>query len=95
MQSAAPEAVDLRSESAETQRLYGLDDRNTAEFGTRCLLARRLVERGVRFIQLYSGDVERLGRTRRRRGQPRHDVRADRQARRRPAQGPEAAGASR
>jgi len=57
MQSAAPEAVDLARESEETRRLYGLDDRRTAEFGTRCLLARRLVERGVRFIQLYSGDV--------------------------------------
>ena len=57
MQSAAPEAVDLASESAETKRLYGLDDTRSAEFGTRCLLARRLVERGVRFVQLYSGDV--------------------------------------
>jgi Protein of unknown function (DUF1501) len=57
MQSAAPEAVDLAQESAETKRLYGLDESRTAEFGTRCLLARRLVERGVRFIQLYSGDV--------------------------------------
>ena len=55
MQSAAPEAVDLSRESAETRELYGLDDRRTAEFGTRCLLARRLVERGVRFVQLYSG----------------------------------------
>jgi hypothetical protein len=57
MQSAAPEAVDLSRETEETKRLYGLDDRVTAEFGTRCLLARRLVERGVRFVQLYSGDV--------------------------------------
>jgi hypothetical protein len=57
MQSAAPEAVDLASESDETKALYGLDARETAEFGTRCLLARRLVERGVRFVQLYSGDV--------------------------------------
>ena len=57
MQSAAPEAVELARETAETKRLYGLDDRRTAEFGTRCLLARRLVERGVRFVQLYSGDV--------------------------------------
>jgi hypothetical protein len=57
MQSAAPEAVDLAGESAETKRLYGLDQARTAEFGTRCLLARRLVERGVRFVQLYSGDV--------------------------------------
>jgi hypothetical protein len=57
MQSAAPGAVDLASESAETRRLYGLDEPRTAEFGARCLLARRLVERGVRFVQLYSGDV--------------------------------------
>ena len=57
MQSAAPEAVDLARETAETKRLYGLDDPVAAEFGTRCLLARRLVERGVRFVQLYSGDV--------------------------------------
>jgi Protein of unknown function (DUF1501) len=57
MQSAAPNAVDLSTETRETKRLYGLDDRATVEFGTRCLLARRLVERGVRFVQLYSGDV--------------------------------------
>ena len=57
MQSAAPEAVDLTQETAETQQLYGLDDKETAEFGTRCLLARRLLERGVRFVQLYSGDT--------------------------------------
>jgi hypothetical protein len=55
MQSEAPEAVDLTRESAETKALYGLDEPKTAEFGTRCLLARRLVERGVRFVQLYSG----------------------------------------
>lgn len=57
MQSAAPEAVALSGESSATKALYGLDDRRTVEFGTRCLLARRLVERGVRFVQLYSGDV--------------------------------------
>ncbi len=57
MQSAAPEAVDLAQETAETQQLYGLGDTKTAEFGTRCLLARRLLERGVRFVQLYSGDT--------------------------------------
>ncbi len=57
MQSAAPGAVELSGESAATRRLYGIDDSTTAEFGTRCLLARRLVERGVRFVQLYSGDV--------------------------------------
>lgn len=55
MQSEAPEAVDLASEPAETRKLYGLDDPRTADFGTRCLLARRLVERGVRFVQVYSG----------------------------------------
>jgi hypothetical protein len=57
MQSAAPEAVDLSCETEATRALYGLDRKETAEFGTRCLLARRLVERGVRFVQLYSGDV--------------------------------------
>jgi hypothetical protein len=55
MQAEAPDTVDLRRETAETRSLYGLDDAKTAEFGTRCLLARRLVERGVRFVQLYSG----------------------------------------
>lgn len=55
MQQHAPEAVDLKSESRETKELYGLDHPETAEFGTRCLLARRLVERGVRFVHLYSG----------------------------------------
>ncbi len=55
MQSAAPEAVDLASESAHTRRLYGLDDKETSHNGRNCLLARRLVERGVRFVQLYMG----------------------------------------
>ena len=55
MQAEAPEAVDLTQETAETQALYGLGDKATAAFGRNCLLARRLVERGVRFIQLYSG----------------------------------------
>ena len=55
MQQHAPEAVDITGESAATQNLYGLDDPNTSEFGKRCLLARRLVERGVRFVQLYAG----------------------------------------
>ncbi len=55
MQRHAPEAVDLGRESEATRRLYGLDDPRTEEFGRRCLLARRLVERGVRFIQLYAG----------------------------------------
>jgi hypothetical protein len=55
MQSAAPEIVDLSRETAETRALYGLDEPLTAEFGTRCLLARRMIERGVRFVQVYSG----------------------------------------
>ncbi len=55
MQSEAPEAVDLSLETEETKELYGMNDPRTAEFATRCLMARRLVERGVRFVQLYSG----------------------------------------
>lgn len=55
MQSAAPEAVDLTRETAATRRLYGLDDDATRKFGSNCLLARRLVERGVRFVQCFSG----------------------------------------
>ena len=55
MQSAAPEAVNLNDETKETKTLYGLDQPKTAAYGRICLLARRLVERGVRFIQLYSG----------------------------------------
>lgn len=55
MQAAAPEAVDLSKETAATRTLYGLDDPATAVTGSNCLLARRLVERGVRFVQVYSG----------------------------------------
>ena len=55
MQSHAPEAVDLSKETEATKHLYGLDQKRTADFGTRCLLARRMVERGVRFVQIYSG----------------------------------------
>jgi hypothetical protein len=55
MQAEAPEAVDISQESDATQRLYGLDDPATERFGRRCLMARRLVERGVRFVQVYSG----------------------------------------
>src|SRR6266540_4423926 len=57
MQRHAPAAVDIAQESEATRRLYGLDGKTTAEFGTRCLLARRLVEAGVRFVQLYCGDT--------------------------------------
>ena len=55
MQSAAPDAVDFAKETPATRKLYGLDEKPTADFGRKCLLARRLVERGVRFIQIYSG----------------------------------------
>ena len=55
MQVHAPEAVDLSQETVSTRSMYGLDRKETRDFGTRCLLARRLVERGVRFVQVYSG----------------------------------------
>jgi hypothetical protein len=55
MQTHATEAVELAQESEATRELYGLDRQQTRNFGRQCLLARRLVERGVRFIQLYSG----------------------------------------
>ncbi len=53
MQTAAAEALDIEQETEATHRLYGLDDPATREYGTRCLIARRLVERGVRFVQLF------------------------------------------
>lgn len=55
MQAAAPEVFDLSNEPAHIRELYGLDQKSTAEFGAHCLLARRLVERGVRCIQLRNG----------------------------------------
>ena len=55
MQLAVPLVTDLNRETAATQALYGLDNEQTADFGSRCLLARRLLEKGVRFVQLFSG----------------------------------------
>jgi uncharacterized protein (DUF1501 family) len=55
MQSNAHEAVDLNQETEETKRLYGYDNPQTQDFARKCILARRLVERGVRFVQIYSG----------------------------------------
>lgn len=55
MQKSAPEAVDLAKESEATKTLYGMDRAESRDFGTKCLMARRMVERGVRFVQLYSG----------------------------------------
>jgi hypothetical protein len=53
MQTTVPAVLDISGESAETRRLYGLDNPRTAEYGRRCLLARRLVEQGVRFVQVF------------------------------------------
>ncbi len=58
MQSAAPDAIDLAKESEATHKLYGTDDKACSHFAKQCLAARRLVERGVRFVQIYSGGME-------------------------------------
>jgi hypothetical protein len=55
MKASATDVVDVHKESRKTQELYGLFDKRTADFGRKCLIARRLLEKGVRFIQLYSG----------------------------------------
>ena len=55
MQTAASDALDISQETAATHAMYGLDNPETSEYGTRCLIARRLVERGVRFVQLFLG----------------------------------------
>ena len=56
MQSAAREALDISRETAETKRMYGIDDPATADYGARCLIARRLVERGVRVVQVFTSN---------------------------------------
>ncbi len=58
MQLAAPEALDIERETAATRRLYGIDNPRCSHFAKQCLMARRLVERGVRCVQLYSGGEE-------------------------------------
>ena len=55
MQTSVPEVADLRREPRQIQSLYGMDRPETADCGRRCLLARHLLERGVRFVQIYSG----------------------------------------
>ncbi len=55
MQIAASEALDISAETESTRKMYGIDRPETKEYGTRCLLARRLIERGVRFVQLFLG----------------------------------------
>ena len=57
MHGCAPEAVDVSAESEATRKLYGLDNPITEPFGRQCLMARRLVERGVRFVQLFHGGI--------------------------------------
>jgi uncharacterized protein DUF1501 len=61
MQTAAPEAFDLSKESEATKKLYGIGEKETTEYGTNCLLARRLIERGVRFVQLNQGGWDAHG----------------------------------
>jgi uncharacterized protein (DUF1501 family) len=56
MQVAAKEALDLSQETEATHRMYGLDEKETADYGSRCLIARRLIERGVRFVQIHTGN---------------------------------------
>lgn len=58
MQSAAPEALDVESEPEHIKELYGLNEKRSEPFGRQCVMARRLVERGVRFVQIYSGGTE-------------------------------------
>ncbi|MEO2019249.1 MAG: DUF1501 domain-containing protein, partial [Fuerstiella sp.] len=61
MQLSAPEAFDVSMESQTTHKAYGLDNKPTEDFGRRCLLARRLVERGTRFVQVWSGQQGATG----------------------------------
>ena len=56
MQTAATDALDLSQETRATQQMYGLHERATADYGSRCLIARRLIERGVRFVQVYTAN---------------------------------------
>jgi hypothetical protein len=58
MQMAAPEAIDVDRETEQTKRLYGLDDPKCKHFARQCLIARRMVERGTRYVQIFSGGME-------------------------------------
>ena len=71
MQQSAPAALDLSQETVATRKLYGLDQKPTEAFGRNCLIARRLLERGVRFVQVWSGAAGRDGQL----GQPRQHSR--------------------
>ena len=81
MQTSVPEVLDISGETAETKELYGLNDDATREYGTRCLLARRLVEHGVRFVQIFP-EVAALGHAQQERRKPQGTVREDRSAER-------------
>jgi hypothetical protein len=80
MQTAATEALDVSRETAGTHAMYGLDDPATREYGTRCLIARRLVERGVRFVQLFLGGQPWDNHTDIRNGLPANCKRTDKPA---------------
>jgi hypothetical protein len=58
MQMASPEAIDINRETPATHAMYGIDDKRCTHFAKQCLIARRMVERGVRFVQIYSGGME-------------------------------------
>ena len=94
MQAAGPEAVDLTKETEATKKLYGMDDEATAKFGTNCLLARRLVERGVRFVELYCGSGSGWDAHNNIEGNHSKMCQVFRQADRRPAHGSEGARAA-
>jgi len=84
MQSAAPTAVDLAAETEATRKLYGMDEKATARFGANCLMARRLVEHGVRFRRSLLRQRQRVGRAQQPRREPHQVVRHFRQAHRGP-----------
>ena len=94
--AARPKRWTSTSESDATRKLYGLDDKITEPFGRQCLMARRLVEHGVRFVQLFHGgmgnqNTRHLGRARRRQGEPHAARRGVGPPDRRPADGPQGA----
>ncbi len=95
MQAAAPEAVDLSKRPRPHCNMYGLDQKETEVFRRNCLLARRLVERGVRFVQLYSGTGSKWDSHTRDRKEPLGYVPLDGQAGGRAARRPQAAWAAR
>ena len=87
MQTAVPEVLDLSRETEETRALYGSDNEATAEYGTRCLMARRLVEQGVRFVQIFLKQPA-LGHAQQERRKPEGLVQHDRSAERGIGHGP-------